>query len=159
MVCGSARRLTPRGSIACCGRSSRSPARSLLVAGIAPDTKEAIQPLRFIKRKAVTDRVRFLGFREDIAELMAAADVLVHPSRLDVTGQVILEAVVNGLPCVVSGVCGFAEHVAASGSGIVLPEPFAQSAFEAALKRLRDPALAAQNVGTRGSNMGARPSR
>ena len=75
---------------------------------------------------------------------MAAADVLVHPSRLDVTGQVILEAVVNGLPSVATSVCGFAEHVRASGSGIVLPEPFTQSAFEAALKRLRDPTLAAQ---------------
>ena len=47
--------------------------------------------------------MRFLGFREDIPELMAAADVLVHPSRLDVTGQVILEAIVNGLPAVVTG--------------------------------------------------------
>ena len=120
------------------------PGTMLLVAGIAPDAKEAVQALRFIKRKALTDRVRFLGFREDIAELMAAADVLVHPSRLDVTGQVILEAVVNGLPSVVTSVCGFAEHVRAAGSGIVLPEPFTQSAFEAALKRLRDPTLAVQ---------------
>jgi UDP-glucose:(heptosyl)LPS alpha-1,3-glucosyltransferase len=73
---------------------------------------------------------------------MAAADVLVHPSRLDVTGQVILEAIVNGLPAIVTGLCGFAEHVARSGAGIVLPEPFTQAGLEAALVRLRNTALA-----------------
>ena len=73
---------------------------------------------------------------------MAAADVLVHPSRLDVTGQVILEAIVNGLPAVVSGICGFAEHVRAAQAGIVLPEPFSQVDLMDALTRLRDCALA-----------------
>lgn len=114
-----------------------APDTTLLVAGIAPDAKEAVHA-----RRALGDRVRFLGFRDDIPDLMAAADVLVHPSRLDVTGQVILEAIVNGLPTVVTGLCGFAEHVARSGAGIVLPEPFTQADLDAALGRLRDRALA-----------------
>ena len=105
-----------------------------------PDSKEATQA--GARWRARRGNVRFLGFREDIPELMAAADVLVHPSRLDVTGQVILEAVVNGLPAVVTGLCGFAEHVEKSGAGIVLPEPFAQADLDAALARMRDPALA-----------------
>ena len=120
------------------------PGSILLAAGVAPSSKEALHALRYIKRKAMDDRVRFLGFREDIPELMAAADLLLHPSRLDVTGQVILEAVVNGLPVVVSGICGFAEHVEAAGAGIVLPEPFSQSDFQAAIARMRDPSLTAQ---------------
>ena len=119
-----------------------APETTLLVAGIAADSREAAQALRALGRKADRERVRFLGFREDIPELMAAADVLVHPSRLDVTGQVILEAIVNGLPAVVTGLCGFAEHVKKSGGGIVLPEPFAQAELQAALARMRDPALA-----------------
>jgi glycosyltransferase involved in cell wall biosynthesis len=111
----------------------------LLVAGVAPDSKDAVRAGRALSRPG---RVRCLGFRENIPELMAAADVLVHPSRLDVTGQVILEAIVNGLPAVVTGLCGFAEHVEASGAGIVLPEPFSQDALDEALARIRDPALA-----------------
>jgi UDP-glucose:(heptosyl)LPS alpha-1,3-glucosyltransferase len=91
----------------------------------------------------VAGRVRFLGFREDVANLLAAADVLVHPARLDVSGQVILEALVNGLPSIVTGCCGFAEHVREAGSGIVLPEPFAQADLNAAVVRIADPALAA----------------
>ena len=119
-----------------------APDTTLLVAGIAPDSSEAAQAARALARKADGDRVRFLGFREDIPELMAAADVLVHPSRLDVTGQVILEAIVNGLPALVTGLCGFAEHVKKSGAGIVLPEPFSQAELQAALARMREPALA-----------------
>ena len=118
-----------------------APNTSLLVAGIAPGSKEATQVLRTLTRKPSQDSVRFLGFREDIPELMAAADVLVHPSRLDVTGQVILEAIVNGLPVVVTGVCGFAEHVEQSGAGFVLSEPFSRAELNLALARLRDPAL------------------
>lgn len=114
-----------------------APDTTLLAAGVGPDAAEAREA-----KHMLGDRVRFLGFREDIPELMAAADVLVHPSRLDVTGQVILEAIVNGLPAVVTGLCGFAEHVAKAGAGIVLPEPFAQHDLDAALARLRDRALA-----------------
>jgi glycosyltransferase involved in cell wall biosynthesis/GT2 family glycosyltransferase len=115
------------------------PDTTLLVAGLAAGSPEA---KRFRKALAPVDsNVRFLGFREDIPDLMAAADVLVHPSRLDVAGLVILEAIVNGLPAVVTSLCGFAEHVERSGAGVVLPEPFSQSALNAALVRFRDPAL------------------
>ncbi|MBX9774137.1 MAG: glycosyltransferase [Xanthobacteraceae bacterium] len=117
-----------------------APDTTLLVAGIAPDSKDAVQAGKALSRRR--NDVRFLGFREDIPELMAAADMLIHPSRLDVTGQVILEAIVNGLPAVVTGLCGFAEHVEKSGAGIVLPEPFAQANLETALARMRDSAVA-----------------
>ncbi len=113
---------------------------TLLVAGVAPDSKDALQAGRVVARKPGS--VRFLGFRDDIPDLMAAADVLVHPSRLDVTGQVIMEAIVNGLPAVVTGLCGFAEHIERSGAGIVLPEPFLQAALDQALVRMRDRPLA-----------------
>ncbi len=118
-----------------------TPNTTLLVAGIAPGSKEAAQTLRTLTRRPDRDSVQFLGFREDIPELMAAADLLVHPSRLDVTGQVILEAIVNGLPAVVTGLCGFAEHVEKSSAGIVLSEPFSPAELNLALARLRDPAL------------------
>jgi glycosyltransferase involved in cell wall biosynthesis len=118
-----------------------APHAMLLVAGIAKGTPEAALATRALARK-VRDRVRFLGFREDVADLMAAADMLVHPSRLDVTGQTILEAVVNGLPPVVTGHCGFAEHVKTSGAGVVLNEPFSAAELRGALARMADPALA-----------------
>jgi UDP-glucose:(heptosyl)LPS alpha-1,3-glucosyltransferase len=76
--------------------------------------------------------------REDIPELMAATDLLVHPARTETTGTVILEAVANGLPVVTSAICGYAEHVAQADAGIVLPEPFAQAVFVGKLREARD---------------------
>jgi UDP-glucose:(heptosyl)LPS alpha-1,3-glucosyltransferase len=70
---------------------------------------------------------------------MSAADLLVHPTRLDVTGQVVLEAVVNGLPAVTSELCGFATHVREAGAGIVLSEPYKQTEFEDALRTAMSP--------------------
>jgi UDP-glucose:(heptosyl)LPS alpha-1,3-glucosyltransferase len=85
-------------------------------------------------KQRVGDRVRLLGVREDIPELMAAADLLVHPARTETTGTVILEALVNGLPVVVSGICGYAEHVVRANAGKVLAEPFTQTSLIAALR-------------------------
>ena len=70
----------------------------LAIAGIGPSSKAARQFARMARKRGVADRVRLLGVREDIPELMAAADLLVHPARTETTGTVILEAIVNGLP-------------------------------------------------------------
>ena len=100
--------------------------------------------LRLAGKFGVGDRVRLLGVREDIPQLMAAADLLVHPARSETTGTVILEALVNGLPVVASAVCGYAEHVTRAGAGAVLPEPFSQSAFIAKLREAQDAGLREQ---------------
>jgi UDP-glucose:(heptosyl)LPS alpha-1,3-glucosyltransferase len=110
----------------------------LLTAGVGARSDDARGALALASRVGAADRIRFLGHREDVAALMAAADLLVHPARQETTGQVVLEAVVNGLPAIVSEICGFAEHVRAADAGIVLAEPFAQGDLVRALARLRD---------------------
>ena len=116
-----------------------APEAVLLTAGVAPDSEGARSALAQAQRLGVAHRIRFLGYREDVPVVMAAADVLVHPARYDTTGQVILEAVVNGLPAVVTSVCGFAEHVRSGEAGILLPEPFVQADLTAAIARASDP--------------------
>ena len=92
-----------------------------------------------VERANVGDRVRFLGYREDVPDAMSAADLLVHPARLDVTGQVILEALINGLPVITSEVCGFAQFVNDAAAGILIREPFDKSEFERALDEMMSP--------------------
>jgi len=107
----------------------------LLVCGLDPASRGGADALRLATRLGVENRVRWLGFVDDpgLAEAMAAADLLAHPSRADVTGTVILEALASGLPVVTTAVCGYGEHVVGADAGVVLAEPFQAVDFGRAL--------------------------
>jgi len=110
----------------------------LLIAGLDEYDERADYVARLARKLGVSNRVRWLGHREEIPELMAAADVFVHPARYDTTGTVILEAIVNGLPVVTTSVCGYAKHVGIADSGIVIQEPFHQKTYLRALETIHD---------------------
>jgi glycosyltransferase involved in cell wall biosynthesis len=65
--------------------------------------------------------VRFLGpvEREALPQIYAAADVLVHPSRTDTFGLVMLEALACGTPVAAFPVAGPLDVVGASGGGVL----------------------------------------
>lgn len=107
----------------------------LVVAGVAEDSKQGRLMRRLATGAKVSDRITLLGMRRDIPELMAGADVLIHPARVDTTGTAILEAVVNGLPVITTAVCGYAWHVAKAEAGVVLPEPFGPGNLIEALRQ------------------------
>lgn len=50
----------------------------------------------------IAEHVRFLGVRNDVADLMQAMDVFVFPSLYEGLGIALVEAQTAGLPCVVS---------------------------------------------------------
>jgi len=106
----------------------------LLVVGQASIGRFAL----LARRERVQDMVSFLGGRDDIPDLMLAADVLVHPARNEAAGIVLLEALVAGLPVVATAACGYAHHIEAAGAGLVLPEPFSQDALDAAMAKMLD---------------------
>jgi UDP-glucose:(heptosyl)LPS alpha-1,3-glucosyltransferase len=115
------------------------PSAKLLIVGLLETSTRAAEALaKRAKRLGLTDRISFLGHREDVPDLMSAADLLVHPARHDTTGTVILEAVVNGLPVVATSACGYAQHVVAAEAGIVVDEPFDSNVFAAALSAAED---------------------
>lgn len=70
-----------------------------LIAG-AGSMQEPLQAM--IDRSHLQDHVRLLGFRGDVHELMAAADVLVHPAVAEPFGLVLAEAMALGLPVIAS---------------------------------------------------------
>jgi UDP-glucose:(heptosyl)LPS alpha-1,3-glucosyltransferase len=72
------------------------------------------------------DNVQFLKGRSDIPRFLLGADLLIHPAYNENTGTVLLEALVAGLPVLVSKVCGYAHYIAEADSGLVLDEPFEQ---------------------------------
>jgi glycosyltransferase involved in cell wall biosynthesis len=56
-------------------------------------------------------RVKWLGRRDDIPELMRNADLLVHGAKQEPLGRVLLEAAASGLPMVTTNVGGTPEIV------------------------------------------------
>jgi len=82
---------------------------------------------RLAKRLGVTESVSFIGPRQDVPRFLAAADALIHPARIENTGNVILEGLVAGLPVLATGACGYAFHIGQADAGLVVPEPFSQT--------------------------------
>lgn len=70
----------------------------------------------------VGGRVRFLGVRHDVGDLLAAADLLVLASDTEGTPGVVLEAAALGVPAVATRVGGTAECVV-EGETALLVEP------------------------------------
>lgn len=74
----------------------------------------------------VASRVEFLQGRSDIPRFLLGADLLIHPAYNENTGTVLLEALVSGLPVLVTDVCGYAHYIAEADAGRVLSSPFDQ---------------------------------
>ena len=81
------------------------------------------------------NRVHFLGFRQDVPDLMKAADFLVFPSRYEPFGLVVLEAMATGIPVITAATTGAAELVTPD-CGIVLPDSDDTQALAEALNQL-----------------------
>ena len=95
-----------------------------------------------------------LGNREDIGEVLAAADVFCMPSHHEGSPISLIEAMHAGLPCVVTTAGGMPEMVVDGESGVVL-EPGDRVALAAALESLiRDPRRAT-DLGRRAARIAA----
>jgi glycosyltransferase involved in cell wall biosynthesis len=54
----------------------------------------------------IADRVRFLGWRDDALTIMAAADIIVHPSLEDALSSAVIEAIMLEKPIIASDISG-----------------------------------------------------
>ena len=96
--------------------ASSDPDLALVIVGGAGDSSSVDALAREL---GVSDRIRILGRRSDIADVMAAFDVFVHPALAESFGFVIVEAMAMQLP-VVSTRVGVAEEVIEDGVSGVL---------------------------------------
>jgi UDP-glucose:(heptosyl)LPS alpha-1,3-glucosyltransferase len=81
----------------------------------------------------IADHIRFIRGYTDMTDFLLAADLLVHPAYMENTGNVILEAIIAGLPVLTTANCGYAHHVERAKAGKVLPLPFQQRQFNRTL--------------------------
>ena len=95
------------------------------------------------------DTVRFLGFRDDVVELLRAADLFVISSYLEGLGTSILDAMAAGLPVVGTRVGGIPEAVRDGETGLLVPPRDPAALAEALVRLALDPARRAA-MGARG---------
>jgi glycosyltransferase involved in cell wall biosynthesis len=89
-------------------------------------------------------RLRRLGYRADVADVLAAADVFVLPSHFEGLPMSVIEAMLTGLPVVATDIRGPREQVVDGETGLLVP-PAAPAPLATALARLvHDTALRAR---------------
>ncbi|MDY0250632.1 MAG: glycosyltransferase family 4 protein [Pseudomonas sp.] len=92
----------------------------------------------------ISKQVKIFKGRSDIPRFLLGADLLMHPAYNENTGTVLLEALVSGLPVLVTDVCGYAHYIEEADCGQVLSSPFEQKQLDKALRTLlADPSLRA----------------
>jgi UDP-glucose:(heptosyl)LPS alpha-1,3-glucosyltransferase len=96
---------------------------------VGQDKAEPFQ--RLARSLGVAERVRFFGGRDDVPRFLAAADGLVLPAYDENAGMAILEAMIAGLPALVTANCGYAGYVREARAGLVAEMPFDQRTFDA----------------------------
>jgi glycosyltransferase involved in cell wall biosynthesis len=90
----------------------------------------------------LSDRVTFLGAREDVPDLLAALDVLVHPpTASEPFGRVLAEAMAVGRPVVAARCGGIPEVVEDGVTGFLVPSADVGAFTAAVVRLLEDPVL------------------
>jgi L-malate glycosyltransferase len=76
---------------------------------------------RLVAELGLEDRVRFTGFRKDVLEICAAADLLFLCSDKEPFGRVLIEAMMQSIPVVATDAGGVPEIVLHGNTGLLYP--------------------------------------
>jgi len=120
--------------------------RFVVVGGSIYETHGHAGYLETLRQKAaalgLSDRVTFLGARDDIPELLAGLDVLVHaPIAPEPFGRVLAEAMAVGRPVVAARCGGIPEVVEDGVTGLLVPSADVRAFTAAVVRLLEDPVL------------------
>lgn len=117
---------------------STLPGVYLWIAGEGP---ERTQLESLSKSLNLTDRVRFLGWRNDRGALFAACDLCVFPSRYEPFGTVFVQAWAHGKPLVAAAADGPRQYVRDGEDGLLVPIDDPDALATAIRRVLEDTAL------------------
>ena len=97
------------------------PGAELWVVGerLASDHGASMEPL--FAAAGLEGRLRRLGYRSDVAAVLAAADVFVLPSHFEGLPMSVIEAMLTGLPVVATDIRGPREQVEDGVTGMLVP--------------------------------------
>ncbi|MCK5427293.1 MAG: glycosyltransferase family 4 protein, partial [Thermodesulfovibrionia bacterium] len=90
------------------------------------------------KKLHISDKLIFIGWREDIPEILSVLDILVVPSLNEAVGRILIEAGACGKPVVATRVGGIPEVVKDNQTGILVPPGDAHGLARAVISLLED---------------------
>ena len=94
------------------------------------------------RRLGLGAAVRFLGQRDDVADILAATDVLALTSSYEPFGYVILEAAMMAVPAVAFATGGVPEIIRHEVTGLLVPPGDSEALARALIRLIRAPELA-----------------
>jgi glycosyltransferase involved in cell wall biosynthesis len=132
--------------------ASVTPDAVLLLVGDGPERGNLE---RQVAAAGVADRVRLLGQRADVPQLLAVADVFAFPSHYEGHPGAVVEAMLAGKPIVASDTPVHRETLDDGRCALLVPVRSAVPLADAMLRLLGDPALAAE-LGARAQELARR---
>lgn len=112
----------------------RLPGARFLVVGDGPLRSELEH-----RATGLADRLRFLGVRDDVPELLATLDVVVFPSLWEAQGIGLIEAMAAGRAIVATHLPAHAEAIEEGLSGLLVPRRDSAAMADAVAALLTDP--------------------
>ena len=113
---------------------------------LAGDGPERAALGRLVESLGLGPRVRFLGWRDDTAALLATADLLLCPSRHEPLGNTVIEAWAHHVPVVAAAADGPKALMAGNGAGRLVPADNPEALADAIREVLSDAVLRARLV-------------
>lgn len=107
-----------------------------LVVGDGRDHEEIHQE---VTKRGIADRLRFLGYRNDVPDLLRLMDIVVLPSLQESFPRVPLEAMAMKVPVVATTVGGIPEAVAEGETGVLVPPGDSVAIRDAIMHLYRNP--------------------
>lgn len=126
-------------------------ARFAIVGDADPGNRASIDPA-ILDQWRTEGIVELLGFRQDMPQVLAAADIACLPSYREGLPKALLEAMAAGLPCVTTDVPGCREAVRDRENGYLVPPRNHEALAHALQQLIEDPDLRHQ-MGQRGRAM------
>jgi glycosyltransferase involved in cell wall biosynthesis len=111
------------------------------------DHGEDMEP--YFMASGLGDRLRRLGYRQDVAAILAASDIFVLPSHFEGLPMSVIEAMLSGLPVLATDIRGPREQVVDGETGFLVP-PATVAPLEDALRRLAKDASLRRTLGDAG---------
>ena len=120
------------------------PEAELWVVGERLDSDRGDDMLTLLRAAGLGERLRLLGYRTDVAAVLAAADIFVLPSHFEGLPMSVIEAMLTGLPVVATDIRGPREQVVPAVTGLLVPPGAVEPLAEALRLLAADPAARAR---------------